>query len=262
MAARSKMKIAAIDKEIELTKKLYGGTAKGEAMVAKLEAKKDAAKRKAFKQQKGIMMAQTIMGTAQGIMHAISTGMQAGLPAGPPLAAALASFVGVMGAAQLALIAGMSYQGGGSAPKAGSPPKMNIGSRSNKVDVAGGRAGGELAYLRGERGMGTSASDFSRRGAFTGRYHRAAGGAAYVVGEQGPELFVPEVPGQIVANDEMEDTGVMPNVTFNINAIDASNMEETLVSQRGNIINMIREAANNQGETFLEGLDTMALGDS
>jgi hypothetical protein len=262
MAARSKMKIAAIDKEIELTKKLYGGTAKGEQMVAKLEAKKDAAKRKAFKQQKGIMMAQTIMGTAQGIMHAISTGMQAGLPAGPPLAAALASFVGVMGAAQLAMIAGMSYQGGGSAPKAGSPPKMNIGSRSNKVDVSGSRAGGELSYLRGERGMGTSASDFSRRGAFTGRYHRATGGAAYVVGEQGPELFVPEVPGQIVANDEMEEGGAMPNVTFNINAIDSSNMEETLVTQRGNIINMIREAANNQGETFLEGLDTMALGDS
>ena len=52
------------------------------------------------------------------------------------------------------------------------------------------------------------------------------------------------------------------NATFNIQTIDATNMEETLISQRGNIINMIREAANNQGETFLENLDTMALGDS
>ena len=38
-------------------------------------------------------------------------------------------------------------------------------------------------------------------------------------------------------------------------------MEQTLISQRGNIIGMIRDAANNQGQTFLEGLDTMALGD-
>ena len=202
-------------------------------------------------------MAQAVMGTAMAIINVWSDkGNGNALTRG-----ILSGMVAAIGAAQLAIIAGMSYQGGGgSAPSA--PSKVSIGSRGNKVDVAGGRQGGELAYMRGERGMGSSASDFSRRGAFTGRYHRATGGAAYVVGEQGPELFVPEVPGQIVANDEIGEGGIPSNVTFNIQTIDATNMEETLISQRGNIINMIREAANNQGETFLEGLDTMALGDN
>ena len=45
-------------------------------------------------------------------------------------------------------------------------------------------------------------------------------------------------------------------------AIDATNMEQTLTSQRGNIIGMIREAANSSGESFLESVDTLALGES
>ena len=114
--------------------------------------------------------------------------------------------------------------------------------------------------MRGGRGMGTGASDFTRHG-FVGAKYRAVGGAAYVVGEQGPEVIVPEAPGRIIPNDELAAGGAPINATFNINTIDATNMEQTLISQRGNIIGMIRDAANNQGQTFLEGLDTMALGD-
>ena len=114
--------------------------------------------------------------------------------------------------------------------------------------------------MRGERGQGRSASTFTP--AFTGYRNRATGGAAYVVGEQGPEVFVPEVPGRIVSNDDMREAGGTPvNATFNINAIDASNLEQTLTAQRGNIIGMIREAANSSGETFLENVDTLALGE-
>ena len=258
MGAKSKMQEQAIDRQIASAKKMYGGTKKGEQMIAQLEKKKEAQKKKSFDLNKKMMMAQAVMATAMGIMNVWSDPGNGNAW----IRAALTAMVAGLGAAQLAIISSMSYQGGGAGGGGAAPAKISIGSRSNKVDVAGSKSGGELAYMRGERGMGSSASDFSRRGAFTGVYHRATGGAAYVVGEQGPELFVPEVPGQIVANDEIEEGGVMPNVTFNINAIDASNMEETLVSQRGNIINMIREAANNQGETFLEGLDTLALGDS
>lgn len=257
MAAKSKMQEAAIDRQIASAKKMYGGTKKGEQMIAALEKKKEAQKKKSFDLNKKMMIAQTIMATAMGVMNVWAD--PGGF--GPVFRGIMTGFVLALGAAQLAIISGMSYQGGGSAGGAKSPPSISVGSRSNKVDVAGSRAGGELGYMRGERGRGTSASDFTRT-AFVGAKYRATGGAAYVVGEQGPELFVPEVPGQIMANDEADAEVATPNVTFNINAIDAANMEETLVSQRGNIINMIREAANNQGETFLEGLDTMALGDS
>ena len=76
-----------------------------------------------------------------------------------------------------------------------------------------------------------------------------------MVGEQGPELFVPETPGRIVPNDDMP-VGAPINATFNINTIDASGVEDILVAQRGNIIGMIREGANSYGKTFLEDIDT------
>ena len=78
----------------------------------------------------------------------------------------------------------------------------------------------------------------------------------YVVGEQGPELFMPERPGTIVpADDTAAAMGGNTNVTFSINAIDASGVEEVLAQQQGNIIGMIRTAANSYGEDFLEDLD-------
>ena len=46
------------------------------------------------------------------------------------------------------------------------------------------------------------------------------------------------------------------NVSFNINAIDASGVEDMLVAQRGNIIGMIRQAANSYGQDFVEEVDT------
>ena len=45
------------------------------------------------------------------------------------------------------------------------------------------------------------------------------------------------------------------NVTFSINAIDASGVEDVLIQQQGNIIGMLRNAANSYGEDFMEDLD-------
>jgi hypothetical protein len=108
--------------------------------------------------------------------------------------------------------------------------------------------------MRGERGIG---GPERFRPAFSGIKNRAPGGnTGYVVGEQGPELFVPEMPGQIVPNDELEEAAGMTNVNFTINAVDAEGIEDVLVAQRGNIIGMIREAANSYGDTFMEEVDT------
>jgi hypothetical protein len=92
--------------------------------------------------------------------------------------------------------------------------------------------------------------------AFSGYKNRAEGGkAGFVVGEQGPELFVPEMPGRIVPNDDIG-AGGLGNVQFNINTVDASGVEDLLVAQRGNIIGMIRQAANSYGQDFVEDVDT------
>ena len=66
---------------------------------------------------------------------------------------------------------------------------------------------------------------------------------------------MPETPGQIVTNDNAAAMGAPVNVSFQVSAIDSSNMQDMLTSQRGNIISMIREAANTHGSGFLEEVD-------
>ena len=76
-----------------------------------------------------------------------------------------------------------------------------------------------------------------------------------MVGEQGPELFTPERPGRISPADESSMGGTPVNVTFTINAIDSQGIEDVLNSQRGNLVGIIREAANAHGESFLENVN-------
>ena len=48
-------------------------------------------------------------------------------------------------------------------------------------------------------------------------------------------------------------------LVITIHAVDAAGLEQTIQSQRGNIIGMIREAANGYGEDFLEQVDIDTL---
>jgi hypothetical protein len=65
-------------------------------------------------------------------------------------------------------------------------------------------------------------------------------------------LFMPDTPGQIIPSGQ--GTGGQTNVNFSINAVDSAGVEDLLMNQRGNIIGMIREAANEHGEFFLESV--------
>lgn len=64
---------------------------------------------------------------------------------------------------------------------------------------------------------------------------KAAGGPVsantpYIVGEKGPELFVPSGSGTIIPNNKMQTTGGVTNVTNNyINAIDTKSFEDRLL---------------------------------
>jgi len=72
------------------------------------------------------------------------------------------------------------------------------------------------------------------------------GGKAYMVGEKGPEMFVPNQSGNIVPNHQMGG-GQPVNVNFNINTVDARGFNELLVNSRGLIVNMINSAVNEKG---------------
>lgn len=254
MAGAAQQKIHAIDQEIEAEKKRDGKSAASLAKIAAMEKKKEQTKRKAFNTNKKMMMAETVMNTATAVMQSFKNA--GGFPLGMPMAVAM----GAIGAAQLAVISGMSYQGGGGgAGVSAAPASLTVGERNNTVDLAkGNNAAGELAYMRGESGVGTGASNFKPTGAFSGYKHRNAGG--YVVGEQGPELFMPETPGEIIPAGRVGG-GEPTNVNFNISAVDAQGVEDVLVRQKGHIIRMIREAANEHGQPFLETISDGAYTD-
>jgi hypothetical protein len=182
---------------------------------------------------------------------------------GPAMATAVSAMILGIGAAQLSMISGTSYEGGSSgstgASAGATPSSATAGERSNTVDLARSQSAvGELGYSRGESGVG-NANSF--KPAFTGARYRASGGSTgYMVGEQGPELFMPDTPGTIVPAGETAGAGTPSNVNISIQALDSAGVEDILISQRANIISMIRESANQVGDTFLENVDTVSDG--
>lgn len=266
MQASASANIAEIDKQIAAEKKRDGKSAQSVAKIDALEKKKDKAKRKAFEQQKKMQMGMVAINTAASIAANVAAASSAAAAAGPAAPGVFAGVLGMLngitlalGAAQIAMIAGTSYQGGGSIGGGGSggATSVSVGERSTSTDLARSQGGaGELAYFRGARGQG-GPEDF--RPAFAGYKNRAEGGnTAFMVGEQGPELFVPERPGRIVPNDDVQQ-GTPVNATINISAVDAAGVEDVLMNQRGNIISMIRDAANAQGDGFLENINVAEL---
>ena len=253
LAANSKGQIAELDQQIAAEKRRDGQSKESLAKIAQMEKKKEAMQKKAFEQNKKVQMAVTIANTAASIMAALSAppiglGPAAGMP--------MAIMAGAMGALQLAVIAKTKYQGGGGQVQQPSATSLSIGKRSNNVDVSRGASGGELSYMRGERGVGSNANNFTPGGAM-GRKGYAAGGEGILVGERGPEVVTPSQKVDVIPNDKL---GGSTNVNFSINAVDATGVEDLLVNQRGNIIRMIREAANENGEDFLTQVDPMAYG--
>ena len=255
MQANASAQIAELDRQIDQEKKRDGKSKESLARIAAMEKKKEAMSRKAFEQQKKMQMAQTVMATATAIMQTMATGGALALP--------LAIMIGAMGAMQLALIARQKYNGY-TAPQDATPSnaELTIGKRSNAVDVSQSTTGGELNYLRGGGTTGTNlgGAGASFQGGAMGRRGYANGGDGVVVGERGPEIITPSVPVDITPNYALG--GGNSNVNFTINAVDAAGVEDVLMNQRGNIIRMIREAANENGTMFLEEIDTQAYGSS
>ena len=74
-----------------------------------------------------------------------------------------------------------------------------------------------------------------------------AKGQPYLVGERGPELFVPNETGQITQNARGTSGGSPVTVNFNINTVDASGFDDLLVRSRGTITQLINNAVNERG---------------
>ena len=76
------------------------------------------------------------------------------------------------------------------------------------------------------------------------------GGTTYMVGEQGPELFVPGRSGAIVPNDALGGGGSSNdtfNVNFSINAVDTQTGIEFLMKNKQVLTSVIEQAYNKRG---------------
>ena len=250
--AAAAQKIEAIDREIDAEKKRDGQSAESVEKIKNMEKKKEATARKAFEKNKKSQRAMAIINTAQGAIAAYQA--MAIIPViGPALGAAAAAMVIQMGKQQVDAINATTYDGGGSVGAS----SVSVGQRGGAVDLARpSNQAGELQYARGESGVGNIQNFESRfAGGSVGYKNRASGGSTgFIVGEQGPELFMPSVEGNIVPAGEVPSNQAPTNVNFSINMVDATGVEDLLINQRGNIIGMIREAANEHGEMFLESV--------
>ena len=254
MKANSTAQIAELDRQIEAEKKRDGKSAESLKKIATMEKKKEAIAKKQFEMQKKMQIAQAIMSTASAVMQTLAA---SGLGF---FATPLAMAVAAMGAAQVALISKQKFQSNSSDTVDAAITKLEVGKRGSAIDTAKAATGGELNYLRGgvTTGQNLGGAGGSFPGGAMGRKGYANGGDGIMVGERGPEVITPAAPVDITPNFALGGAG--SNVNFTINAVDAAGVEDVLMNQRGNIIRMIREAANENGTMFLEEIDTQAYG--
>jgi len=254
LAADAERRTGLIDDQIAAEKKLDGKSKESIAKINAMEKKKEAIQRKQFETNKKMQIANAIISTAAAAASTYAS-ISAIPGVGPFLAPAMAAAIIALGMAQIAIIRKTQFSGGGSAMEAPANTSLSIGQRSNSVDVSQSATAGELNYLRGGA---TTGGDLGGAGGVMGRRGYADGGEGIVVGERGPEVITPAAPIDITPNFALG--GGTQNVNFTINAVDAAGVEDVLTNQRGNIIRMIREAANENGERFLETIDTQAYG--
>jgi hypothetical protein len=255
LQAASDARVASIDREIAAEQKRDGKSAESVAKIQTLERRKDAIQRKAFNTNKKLMMAQAVIATAAGIAQALTLG--------PIVGPIMAAVIGALGAAQIAIIAGTSYQStaGANFDQKTMPSTLTIGKRGDGVDVAryNPNVGGELSYLRGGQGTGSNSSNYMPYGslgsAYGGPLPRGYGNNAFVVGEKGPEIIERDSPINVRPINDNENSRPL-QVDFHIQAFDGDSVQNMLYNERGNLIDMIREAANANGSRFLEDVNT------
>ena len=79
---------------------------------------------------------------------------------------------------------------------------------------------------------------------------RFKAGQPMMVGERGRELIIPDTGGQVIKNEDLGSVGGA-NITFNINAVDVTGVQELLIQNRSTITNLVNQALNQRGKAAL-----------
>ena len=127
-----------------------------------------------------------------------------------------------------------------------SPLIRNI---QNSIMGIGGGGAGAGGFMASMGPLGALFGIGAALGGFLADGGPAKAGTPYVVGERGPELFVPNTSGTVVANEELAMVNQQPlNVTFQIQAIDTQQGVEFLLDNKQVITGVVQDAYNRRGE--------------
>ena len=217
--------VSDIDKQIAAEKARDGESTASLKKIAALEAKQAKIKESAQKKQ-------IIANTAVGIMQALSTStdIYSGM--------ALAAIVAGMGAMQLSAVESSTM----AAVDGTDITSLELGERSNAVDLSRGATSGELNYIRGSSGVG-GIQDFVPRA----RGSTMSPNVRYISGEHGTEVVQSTSSGSSVSSNE-EETSSKKNSTgiklsLSINALDS----KSIVDRSEDIFLALEEAAQARG---------------
>jgi SLT domain-containing protein len=72
-----------------------------------------------------------------------------------------------------------------------------------------------------------------------------ASGTPYMVGENGPELFIPQGNGRIEPTNQVGSGATVINL--NIQAVDTRGIDQLITERKGMIVGMVRSAINDRG---------------
>jgi len=222
--------VADIDNQIAAEQKRDGKSQESLAKIQALEKKK-------IKETEKSSIAQTAMSTSLAIMKTMA---EVPFPANIAMSAA----IGAMGLMEVNNIKKASAGQIAALDTSSSGLSVSVGSRNNAVDVGQSASMGELSFLRGESGVGSTANSFTPG--------RAGGGTAtnsITVGERGPETITPIQPINVNPasnNSGGETRNVTNRMELNITALDSQSIED----RSDDIWMSLEKAANARGFTL------------
>lgn len=220
--------ISAIDAQIAAERRRDGQSAESVARIRALEARKIREQRRAAQQS-------ILISTAVAVMNAAANPWP--VPALPLMAAAaLAGGLALSQASsaasnQLASLNTTSTQ---------QQASLTVGERNNRVDINSRASSGELAFIRGETGVGNINS-------FTPRQAGGIGtpGVGLLVGENGPEFVTPLEPVQVSDAEETEAMATpmrsAPNINLSVQALDAQSIIDRGQDIAFSVMNELRQ---------------------
>ncbi|AQT25203.1 tape measure protein [Providencia phage vB_PreS_PR1] len=227
----AKQQTSAIDMAIKAEQQRDGKSEESKAKIKKMEAEKIKIQQDSAKKQILIQTAVAVMQAANAVPYPWSI---------PLMIAAAAS--GAMAYAQASTPTSPSMDVGG-----GESGYLKLGERENKFDVSQNGTAGELAYTRGEKGIGSAQNFIPRAEGGT-----TLPGVGYIYGEHGVEIASSGVPGRVTSNDNIGSGGSESNTTVvHINTIDAASFAEFASRNKETFRDAVEWSLNEEGATLV-----------